>query len=164
MAGELDHATFCGYYIGSGDQQLDEKTLGIALASESEILPGMKARADAPETVPGGVRTFTLRERIPAVTLEVSNVGDHVQGILNVMRHLEMIPGSPKNLRQHQIRVARECYLRATRGGLLWVTVRLLDRVSQGQVVASVTDSFGETLRRNQIPHRRSRCSNESSE
>jgi hypothetical protein len=143
---DLDHAPFCGYFTNTGDKELDTKTSEIALASGMTVLCPAQPKSDIlQKTIPGSVRTFTAREGIPAVTLEVADVDHHLLGITNIMRYLGMMPGSPKKLGD-QIQLSGERWVRSNRGGILWAKVRVLDKVSRGQPVATVTSLFGETI------------------
>ena len=62
--------------------------------------------------------------------------------ILNVMRHLGMLAGE-RSYPQPQQCIQRGHRLRPSVGGVLWNRVELLEHVSPGQIVQSITDLFG---------------------
>ncbi len=95
-----------------------------------------------------------LAERgIPAFGVEIgeggrideADVACGLRGVRNVLRAVEMLPGEIENLgRQCVIRTMN--VIRATRGGLLRLHVKLNDSVEQGQVVATVTNTYGDLI------------------
>jgi predicted deacylase len=103
------------------------------------------------EKVPGSVKTTMMGHGIPAVTLEVGGEGRmqnvHVdrmlQAFLNILRHLEMVPGEPA-IPERQYFVNTGHWLRAPVGGMLWTLVSPLQEVHEGEPVARICDWFGQ--------------------
>ncbi|HYB08353.1 MAG TPA: succinylglutamate desuccinylase/aspartoacylase family protein [Alphaproteobacteria bacterium] len=66
-----------------------------------------------------------------------------LRGLRNVFRHIGMLPGEVERFgRNHVIRSMH--VVRAKRGGLVHRRVELNDEVQKGQVVATITNVFGE--------------------
>ena len=73
---------------------------------------------------------------------EMEAVHAGIEGVLNVMAHLEMIE---RTLRQPAFRllVRRSKWARAEAGGLLYSLVKAGDHVKKGQNIALITDPLG---------------------
>ena len=77
--------------------------------------------------------------------LEAADVEIGVRGLLNALKHMAMLAGSPQSFgRQVVIRTME--VTRATRGGLLHLHVKLNDDIEQGQHVATVINPFGDVV------------------
>lgn len=75
-----------------------------------------------------------------------------VRGLMNVLRAVSMIPGTPVEIgRRYMMRTMT--VIRATRGGLLHLRVGLNDDVREGQVMAVVQDVFGDVVEEIRAPH-----------
>jgi len=88
--------------------------------------------------------------QIPAIAMEAGGEGRldepsvniMYEAFVNVMKHLRMIAGKP-SIPVNQLYAIRGHWLRAPCGGLVWQKVKLLERVSEGQTIAVITDLFG---------------------
>jgi hypothetical protein len=71
----------------------------------------------------------------------------HVDGALNVMRHLGMIAGeAARNGRR--IAARDRVVVRATRAGLLRLTAHIGDEITPGQQLGEIRDVFGKVVER----------------
>jgi predicted deacylase len=84
--------------------------------------------------------------------LDPSEVDRGVRGILNVCRALSMLAGEVESFGRRMV-IRTMTIIRAQRGGLLTLRVGLGDEVLTGQVVATVTNVFGETTEEIRAPH-----------
>jgi hypothetical protein len=100
----------------------------------------------------GTGRLAALEAGIPAITIEAGggmecrevDVLEHVRAVNSVMRHLGMLTGEPD--RAPRCRVMTGAMTYSQHGGLFRTSVALEDAVKQGQVIARITDPFGDTL------------------
>lgn len=70
------------------------------------------------------------------------------KGILNVMRHLEMLPRVKKKENIEPFVARRSGWLRATGSGIVNYRKGLGDHVLKGEVLATISDLFGEEMDR----------------
>ena len=73
-------------------------------------------------------------------------------GLANVLRHIGMLGESQAALGRRLV-ISTMTIVRARRGGLLHLTVELNQGVAEGQVLATITDVFGEIVERIRAPH-----------
>jgi predicted deacylase len=84
--------------------------------------------------------------------LEEEEITRGLRGVRNILRTLNMIPGQPESFgRQFIMRTMT--VIRSSRAGILRLQVGLHDDVEQGQVVATITDVFGEVVEQIEAPH-----------
>lgn len=154
-AGDVGEALypFAGYSL-TGNRELDEK--GEALARAFTPLLISLAPLDGPippfagslnySAARGGVVSI-LAESGGDGTLEEEDVRVHVDGALNVMRHLGMIAGeAARNGRR--IAARDRVVVRATRAGLLRLTAHIGDEITPGQQLGEIRDVFGKVVER----------------
>jgi predicted deacylase len=84
--------------------------------------------------------------------LEPVEVERGVRGLRNVLRAVGMIPGKPEEFGRRFV-MRTMTVIRASRGGLLRLRVDLNDEVKANQVVATVTDVFGDVVEEIRAPH-----------
>ena len=80
-----------------------------------------------------------------------ADVACYAGGVLNVMRHLGMLPGQPERrpLRCHLLGAGNtDAPIRVDHSGYFVSDVALLDRVTEGQAIGQVLDFAGEPLER----------------
>jgi predicted deacylase len=101
----------------------------------------------------GGMTTDAAAEAgIPAITaeaggrgqLEESAVESLVGGVRNVLKHLEMLPGSPAPPLSEPRFVGRFVWLRSAQAGWWDALVASGDTVSEGDVVGRIRDLWGD--------------------
>lgn len=154
-AGDVGEALypFAGYSL-TGNRELDEK--GEALARAFTPLLISLAPLDGPippfagslnySAARGGVVSI-LAESGGDGTLEEEDVRVHIDGALNVMRHLGMIAGeAARNGRR--IAARDRVVVRATRAGLLRLTAHIGDEITPGQQLGEIRDVFGKVVER----------------
>jgi hypothetical protein len=91
-------------------------------------------------------RTVILYEAGEGLRLDEASVRTGLAGILRVMAHLGMIPAaSAPRVRQPTVHCGNSEWLRAPAAGLLDLRAELGAHVEAGQVLASISDPFGET-------------------
>jgi predicted deacylase len=78
-------------------------------------------------------------------TLKEKDIRVHLNGVGNVMRYLKMIEGEP-SIPGPQISATGRAITRASQAGLLRLKVAVGDTISDGQVVAEISDVFGRTI------------------
>ncbi|PMJ90374.1 succinylglutamate desuccinylase/aspartoacylase family protein [Vibrio sp. 10N.261.55.A7] len=103
---------------------------------------------------PGILETVYNRAGIPSITVEVG-VGRYTdldmvdrasQGIMNILRSLEMIDGEVKPTKNSCVEGEEIVSVRAKQGGFVICQVKLLDRVKKGQLLAKQYNSFGDEI------------------
>jgi uncharacterized protein len=111
-------------------------------------------RQEHDENAIGGMTSSAAAQvGIPAVIAEAGGCGQLeeaattllVDGVRNVLRHLEMLPGEPV-LRADARVVGRFVWLRATREGWWQPVVAAGDEVAEGQLVGTLRTLYGEVL------------------
>ena len=151
---------------------LDHATHGIDLhtgAIHRSNLPQVRANLDNPEVadlaqafgVPvvmhSELREGSLRETadtagVPVITYEAgealrydeSCVRAGLRGVINVMRHLEMIRARPRKPRQAQV-ARSSSWVRAENDGVFRSLVALGRYVREGECIGRISDPFGTT-------------------
>jgi len=98
---------------------------------------------------------------IPAITLEIGNphrfqeryIKRSLQGLRAVMGEFGLLPRRRLAPGPTPVRCGSSQWMYTDRGGLLRVHPDILDRVTAGQVIASQTNVFGDTVREYTAPH-----------
>lgn len=148
-------APYAQYFVGLGSDAEYEKTCQrLAEASGLTIVWRTQA-AFAAEKAPSSLKIWAAKASIPGITLEVGGQGRMDEGevarfhlaLMNILRHLEMIPGEVV-IPEPQVRVVKGHWLRPQTGGCLWVKATPLERVKQGQVIHVITDLLGRERER----------------
>jgi len=100
----------------------------------------------------GSVRGEANELGIPSVTLEVGNpqqfqteyIRTSVRGIRAVMAYLEMTKARPRAESKEPILCRRSFWTYTDHGGFLRVVPRLCERVTKGELLATLTNVFGD--------------------
>lgn len=142
-------AIISGKYVPIS-KELREKIDGLAVASAFEVIyrpqrppwPGMYFTP----------RTFWEESCGKAVivleTGEAPTIDDAdtiISGITNIMKHLGMLEGSPKKVKD-QMFVERLIAIRANKAGILRLKTKVGDYVKQGEVIGEVTNLFDDVV------------------
>lgn len=106
------------------------------------------------EGADGTMRDAAMELGIPAITVEVGDpqrfqkrmIRYGMIGVGNVLARLKMLPLEEELPEHEPVVCARSYWLYSDDGGLLRVFPDLTDRVEEGQLLARVTDIFGETV------------------
>ncbi len=151
---------------------VSQSTHGIDLHTASDgrtNWPQIRANLDDPETYrcaiafgapvtlhatvrDGSLRQAASKQNIPVLLYEAgealrfdqSAIQCGVRGILRVMAALAMYETPEPSPADPTVELARTKWVRATRSGILHLTVQLGDRVERRQVLGYITDAFGE--------------------
>ncbi len=103
---------------------------------------------------PGILETVYNRAGIPSITLEVGigrytdleMVDRATEGVLNILRSYELLPGEAVVSKQLAVEGDEIISVRAKQGGFVICHVDLMDRVHQGQKLATQYNSFGDEV------------------
>jgi predicted deacylase len=142
----------------TGNAQLDEQGEALARLYSPKLI-SLSTPAGTIPPFSDGISFAATRKGIVSIfaesggngTLEEPDVRVHVDGVLNVMRHLRMIAGTPIVPGARLLARDRKV-VRATRAGLLRLHVAIGDEISAGQEVAEVCNVFGEVVERVRSP------------
>lgn len=108
----------------------------------------------------GSLRQAASKQGIPTLLYEAGEASRFdkagieigVNGVLRVMDLLEMYAHSLTNSQFTSLEVAKTKWVRASRSGLLHLTVELGDRIEKKQPLGIITDAFGETMAKLRSP------------
>jgi len=140
------------YWTTTGNEQQDKISREMVLAFG---LDHIIISADRPKD-PGASRylenTATTRGK-PSITVEAGHAGTVepedvdalVNGSLNVMRYLKMLPG-PVTMVEHPVWIEKVVTISSEQTGMFYPLVKRGSLVEQGTRVGYVTDYFGKTI------------------
>jgi predicted deacylase len=102
----------------------------------------------------GTLRSAAAAMGVHAITVEIGDpqrfqrdmIQSSIRGSFNVLQHLEMVPEQPGLHSADPVVCGRSYWSYTDRGGLLDVFPEVGERVSAGQLIARVTDMFGDTV------------------
>ena len=102
----------------------------------------------------GTLRRAAMKLGIPAITVEVGNpfrfqrtmITNSLAGVRRVMADLGFTPGTVEEPRAQPVICSRSKWMYAEHGGLLDVFADVTQRVTAGQIVARVSNVFGQTI------------------
>jgi len=134
----------------TGDAGLDARIRGMAEAFGSPALL-VQGRSGAP--VSGLAYATAVSLGVPSILAEDGGVGQYdaaiaermLQGLENVLRHLEVMPGPVRNTPPPR-RFARFSWVRSKAAGFFRPEAAVGDEVRGGQPLGSVVDFFGRTV------------------
>ena len=138
-------------FYRTGNQAVDHASERIARAFGTVYLWVNDTKSGNPGTF---IREAATRG-VPGFVAEVGGLGSydeefvtiHYRGIQNVLKTLEMIPGTPDGVPESQQQVCGDVFAVTTpRGGVFCPLVRPGQRVTEGTPVAEIRDVFGDTL------------------
>lgn len=101
----------------------------------------------------GSLRQYALEKKIPLLLYEAGealrfdkiSIRAGLRGILNVMRHLDMLPRRKTREKKVPVIEARSSsWVRAPQTGLLRNDIALGERTKEGQVMGRIADALGE--------------------
>ena len=101
----------------------------------------------------GTLRREATNAGCPSILLEtgssnsfqIKNVKEGLIGILNVLKHLDMIKGEIKEP-NYRVLIRKSRWIRAPSGGLLHNLIDVGELVEDGQLIAHITDPFGSKV------------------
>lgn len=108
----------------------------------------------------GTLRSAAAAMGCHAITVEIGDpqrfqrdrIRTSVQGSFNVLEHLEMVPERSASLTVDPVICGRSYWIYTDRGGILDVFPEVCERVKAGQLIARVSDIFGDTVREYEAP------------
>jgi predicted deacylase len=144
---------FAGYSL-TGNRSLDERGEELARAFSPSLI-SLSTETSAIPPFPGSLNFTATRNGVVSIlaeaggngTLEEADVRVHLTGATNVMRCLDMIDGDAPRLTP-RVAATDRVIVRASRGGLVRLKVRIGDAIAEGQEVAEICNVFGEIVER----------------
>ncbi|NTV82238.1 MAG: hypothetical protein HGA24_12570 [Candidatus Aminicenantes bacterium] len=137
------------YWMISGEKKLDAKTRELALAFGIPHIIIDESRTKDPKDSKYLGNTAILQGK-PAITTEAGflgrvdeeSIGRNVQGVMSVLRHLEMISGDPGPAAD-PVWIDKYEVVYSKHDGLFAPRVEMGYYVRQGQIVGTITDYLG---------------------
>jgi predicted deacylase len=141
--GDIDENLMEGIVISgwTGDSSYDEKVIQMVKWFRPKAWQRRPTRTA--KIVPN-----ILTESGGGGKLQESQIQFHVEGVLNVMRGLKMIPGAPKpEVRPDFVYgIGTRHTLRARRGGIYYGKTVAGAELEKGQIIGTIGNVFGETV------------------
>lgn len=108
----------------------------------------------------GTLRWAAMELGIPSITVEVGDpdrfqkgmIRSGLEGILNVMMDLDMLPGEVAENEIETVHCSSSYWVYADRGGVMEVFPNVTDRISKGDRIAFVRDVFGRAIKEYHAP------------
>lgn len=108
----------------------------------------------------GTLRGATSQRKVPSITLEIGTpqrfqpeyVRSSLVGLRSVMGRAKMLPKRPVSPGAPPILCERAGWMYTDHGGFLEVLPRVTHRVEEGEVIARLTDVFGDVIREYRAP------------
>lgn len=140
-------------YYGTGDE-VEEKSEAMAIATgltylSRSVYHGSMGMEAAKRGIPGGLYELCSGDRL------LPEESDAIfEGTLNIMRHLDMLDGEPKEIRgqpgtiegQEQEIWASSASVYFTKGGLYHTEVMPGDLLEEGAIIGTVTNFWGDVV------------------
>lgn len=132
------------------DEDIHRKMVGMAQCYDALYIRLTNIKGSTKEALDKyGIPCITPESGTPYPVRE-EDIMFHHDGIINVMRHLGMLEGSPET-RKLEVNPTQE-RLYAERGGIWRQGVRAGQKVKKGMVLGEVVNLFGETLQTVRAP------------
>jgi len=142
----------CIYLLRTGKKEIDEVSESLANVFGVEyIVETFPPKTGEP---PGTLQHEAAKRGIPAILAEAGHEGKVEEkdvtllynGVLNVMKHLEMVRGKPgSTIKPKMIRMAK---VTTEKGGLFYSNFEVGSIISQGDVLGEIRDIHGKTIHR----------------
>lgn len=148
------------YCTETGNEELDAKTRGLAINFNLKVIVHESGRTKDVNNSMYVSNTALLRGK-PAISTEVGKLGQTdeddvitiLRGNLNILKHLDMIEGEPEILFE-SVWVKEYTIITSEHNqGLYFPLVSRGDHVQEGEIVAYLTDYFGNKLQDVKSPH-----------
>jgi predicted deacylase len=141
------------YWADTGKDALDATTRGMVLAFGLDHIIIQKARTAPAPGAPVTITRYAQMTGKPAIAVEAGHSGTVmpedvdvlVDGSLNVMRHLKMLPGDVVPV-GHPVWITNATVVAADREGVFHATVGPEAYVAKGARVGYITDYFGDKV------------------
>ena len=140
------------YWTRTGNQKQDQTSRDMVLAFGLDHIIISTDRPKDPQASRYLENTATTRGK-PSITVEAGHAGTVetddvnalVNGCLNVMRYLKMLPGEAKIV-EHPVWIERVVTLTSDQTGMFYPLVKRGTYVEQGMKIGYVTDYLGNTI------------------
>ena len=151
--GDLDESLRAySYWTKTGDEKQDAVSRDMVLAFGLDHIIISADRPKDPNASRYLENTATTRRK-PSITVEAGHagtvepedVGALVDGCLNVMRYLKMLPGSPRPI-EHPVWIEKIATVASEQTGIFYPLVKRGNYVEQGMKIGYVTDYVGKTI------------------
>jgi len=151
--GDLDESLRpYSYWTKTGNEKQDQISREMVLAFGLDHIIISADRPKDPQASRYLENTATTRGK-PSITAEAGHAGTVetddlnalVNGCLNVMRYLKMLPGAPAVI-EHPVWIEKVVTLASEQTGIFYPLVKRGTYVEQGMKVGYVTDYFGKTI------------------
>jgi len=141
------------YWADTGKDALDATTRGMVLAFGLDHIIIQRARTAPAPGAPVTITRYAQMAGKPAIAVEAGHSGTVmpedvdilVQGSLNVMRHLKMLPGDVTPV-AHPVWIANATVVAADREGVFHPEALPEAYVAKGARVGYITDYFGDKV------------------
>jgi predicted deacylase len=151
--GDLDESLRAySYWSKTGDDKQDAISREMVLAFGLDHIIISADRPKDPNASRYLENTATTRHK-PSITVEAGHagtvepedVGSLVDGCLNVMQYLKMLPGSPRPI-EHPVWIEKIATVASEQTGIFYPLVKRGTYVEQGMRIGYVTDYVGKTI------------------
>ena len=151
--GDLDESLRAySYWTKTGDEKQDAVSREMVLAFGLDHIIISADRPKDPNASRYLENTATTRRK-PSITVEAGHAGTVdpedvsalVDGCLNVMRYLKMLPGSPTPI-EHPVWIEKIATVPSEQTGIFYPLVKRGTYVEQGMKIGYVTDYVGKTI------------------
>src|SRR5262247_2268726 len=151
--GDLDESLRpYSYWTKTGNEKQDRISREMVLAFGLDHIIISTDRPKDPQASRYLENTATTRGK-PSITVEAGHAGTVepddvrvlVDGCLNVMRYLKMLPGAAR-AREHPVWIERVATVASEQTGIFYPLVRRGSYVEQGMKIGYVTDYVGKTI------------------
>ena len=142
-------------YCKIGNEELDKKTKTMARVYGIDTLlettlekVGITGVGFLPEACKAGVASITAEAGIGMGRLDEDDVKLHITGIDNVMKHLGMIEGSPKQMEaKFKVEIPPVYEIHAKQGGLFYPEIEKLGTlVTKDELLGTIKDLQGNVV------------------
>lgn len=145
------------YYTETGKQDLDRKTLDLALNFGFKYIIHVTADPEGPASMCTNASLFLNK---PAITVECGRLGRTdeeditaiLKGCINTLKHLQMLEGRPE-LMFDPVWVKKTTYIRSEHEGIFYPLTRGGAHVQEGELLGYLTDFFGNVIQKAVAPH-----------
>ncbi len=132
----------------------DEKTKKMANLQHPQIIVHNVGRD-------GSLRSAAAKKGIPAITVEVGDpqkfqrnlIKYSLVGVHNILSSLKMLPIEEEKISEVKTVLCKKSYwIYTDRGGILEVYPQVAGVIKKGQIIARISDPFGETIKEYKAP------------
>ncbi len=144
-------------YSVTGNDEIDNRSAAIGRAFG---LPYLIANRPQPGGLGGTSVQAAAAAGVPGIITEAGSSGlltepetrMLVEGVENVLRHLGMLDGEPRQA-SSIVEIDRFTWMNSPAEGMWYPSVAVGDTVTEGQTIGRIGDLFGETLAEITAPH-----------